>query len=395
MVLLSDIMDVELLDLHIKQNNVSARSHNHLPYVILNYTPQCQFERKWDDVTRQCRGLIYDIVTDEVIARPFPKFGNWDEQGYPMPPAGPALRMEKMDGSLGILYPIWEEKFNNGNGGKFITDWAVATRGSMHSEQAEWATGFYRSYMDEQQFAQAGTIGTGNRLEVFQPNPDKTYLFEIIYPENRIVVDYGEYKGLVLLDVIDNETGFSDTDEFDNCGWPEKVVRHPVPGFDSGQAADIPEGEEGFVFLWPVKNFRTKMKSADYIELHRLVSNLSEKSVWKALVDGKTLDQIKMGLPEEFHGFIDGVYNEIMAEVGGTIVRVMPKFFDIIESCETYVEPEPGAEKFTVDRREFALKAKDDPDRKYLFLILDGKDVYRVALQDAKPRTDKQLVAGE
>ncbi len=37
-------------------------------------------------------------------------------------------------------------------------------------------------------------------------SPDKTYLFEIIYPENRIVVNYGDVEELVLLAIIDNAT---------------------------------------------------------------------------------------------------------------------------------------------------------------------------------------------
>lgn len=367
MVLLNQIFDIDVLGQHIIDGNISKREHNTLPYVILNYTPQCQFNRNWDDVTRACRGLIYNYETGEVIARPFPKFGNWDEQGYPMPPAGPALRMEKMDGSLGILY-----SYTHHLGGCFAEDrYAISTRGSMHSEQAEWATEFYNEFV-------AGQNGVN-----FRPKRDKTYLFEIIYPENRIVVDYGEYKGLVLLDVIDNATGFSDTDEFDDCAWPEKVVRHPVPGFDSGQAADIPEGEEGFVFLWPVKNFRTKMKSADYIELHRLVSNLSEKSVWKALVDGKTLDQIKIGLPEEFHGFIDTTHDEIMARVFNIMNHVTKTYQDLEEKG------------LTKDRKTFALAVKSLNMKKYLFLMLDSKPIYPVALFDSKPRTDKALVTGE
>ncbi|MDX2149564.1 MAG: hypothetical protein SFV54_02440, partial [Bryobacteraceae bacterium] len=32
-------------------------------------------------------------------------------------------------------------------------------------------------------------------------------MFEILYPEHRIVVDYGGLEDRVLLDVIDNETG--------------------------------------------------------------------------------------------------------------------------------------------------------------------------------------------
>ncbi len=36
-----------------------------------------------------------------------------------------------------------------------------------------------------------------------------TYLFEILYPENRIVVDYGKTEDLILLDVIDVGSGLS------------------------------------------------------------------------------------------------------------------------------------------------------------------------------------------
>ncbi len=39
---------------------------------------------------------------------------------------------------------------------------------------------------------------------------DKTYLFEIIYPENRIVIDYGDSDDLILLSIINNETGFDE-----------------------------------------------------------------------------------------------------------------------------------------------------------------------------------------
>jgi RNA ligase len=260
--------------------------------------------------------------------------------------------MEKMDGSLGILYPVVERP----SAGEVKVHYRVATRGSFHSEQAEWATEFFWKAQEELDF---------------WPQPDKTYLFEIIYPENRIVVDYGEHKGLTLLDVIDNETGFSDTDEFDNCDWPDKVVRHPIPGFDSGQVVDIPKGGEGFVFLWPTRNFRTKMKSAEYVEIHRLVSNLSEKSVWEALVAGKTLDQIKVGLPEEFHQFIDDAHDEITHNAITLVGQTKAIFFK--------------HHKEGMSRKDFALSIKDSAYKKYLFLMLDNKPVYPVALRDSKP----------
>jgi RNA ligase len=260
--------------------------------------------------------------------------------------------MEKMDGSLGVLY----------DGDDFHR--SIATRGSFHSEQAQWATKFIRQFECDVRF---------------YPSKDKTYLFEIIYPANRIVVDYGDYTGLVLLDVIDTKTGFSDTDEFDNCAWPDKVGRQAIPGFDSGLVVDIPQGAEGFVFLWPARNFRTKMKSAEYVEIHRMISRLSEKTVWEALVAGKTRDQIKVGLPEEFHAWVDGVIDNIQADATRILENVTVKWINL----ET--------KGLTNSRKEFALAVKDHPLRKYLFLMLDNKPVYEVALRDSKPVKETNL----
>ena len=100
---------------------------------IFNYTQQCQFDKAWDDITKQCRGLILNVKTGEVLARPFPKFFNYGEhveKGWPIPTETPEV-YEKLDGSLGILYYL--------NGKPWI-----ATRGSFTSDQAVWATNWWR-----------------------------------------------------------------------------------------------------------------------------------------------------------------------------------------------------------------------------------------------------------
>lgn len=386
MVYLHEILDTELLEQHIKNGLVTERLHESLPLAIYNYTPECQFSRAWDDVTKKCRGLIVNYNTFEVIARPFEKFFNWDEGGSPFPPSGPALRMEKMDGSLGILY----RAEGLGQRVDFWDNYRIATRGSMHSEQAEWATKFMREarITHPERWVATGNPdfdsyngchpATKGPATDFYAKYNKTYLFEIIYPENRIVVDYGEYKGLVLIDVIDNETGFSDTDEFDNCAWPDKVRRMPVQGFDSGQCQDIPEGDEGFVYLWPTRNFRTKMKSAQYVYLHRLVSNLNEKTIWEMLVAGKTITDIKKDLPEEFHDFVDKTGGAILKNVSDLLNGLMVEIVD--------VEKRLGVDMLEqASRKDIAMAIKNSPYRKYIFNALDGKSNFDVMLKDSKP----------
>ena len=409
MVLLSEIMDLDLLDEMIEGGFVTARQHNSLPLIILNYTPKAQYEWVWNDVTLKARGLIFNKLTHEVVARPFEKFFNWD-QGIgretwqnPMPPSGPAIRMEKMDGSLGVLYNVARLKTDE-NDIDFDNMYRIATRGSFHSEQAEWATEFMigarkthpELWRERQPRDEHGNphpdFDSYNGIPPWIKGPatdfyakhNKTYLFEIIFPENRIVVDYGDYKGLVLIDVIDNETGKSDLQEFDDCKWPDKVKRVILfKGFDSGQTADIPPGDEGFVYLWPEKNYRTKMKSAEYMELHRLVSRLSEKTIWEMLVAGKTADQIKAGLPDEFYGFVDKTVHSIQ-EDAMTIVRAAQGYMRKYEN-----------EGWTNHRKDFALAVKDNPYKKYLFMMLDGKPIYPLALAASKPKTNKALVSSE
>jgi hypothetical protein len=48
-----------------------------------------------------------------------------------------------------------------------------------------------------------------------------------------------------------------------------------------------------------------------------------------------------------------------------------------------------------VPRKDFANAIKDSPNKKYLFLMLDNRPVYPLALANSKPKTDKALVSTE
>ena len=153
MVALSDIFDVDALEEEIENGFVTRRYNEHGDLAILNYSPATQYSQRWNDVTKACRGLIYNVNTMEVVARPFEKFFNYDQYEGELPPKGRIIRMPKMDGSLGILY--WDE-----SRGKHC----IATRGSFLSEQAIEGTAIYERMRNG-----------------FVPQPGKTYLFEIIY----------------------------------------------------------------------------------------------------------------------------------------------------------------------------------------------------------------------
>jgi RNA ligase len=174
---LFDLLDRELLFKMLDNDYVKKQVHPTAPYFILNYTEKCTWDEEWNEVTLQCRGMIVHSETYEIIARPLRKFFNHDQ------PQAPQLHLDdqvmvfdKADGSLGILYRLPDAEM------------AVATRGSFTSDQALWATNWLKER------------GTTDALW----RSNWTYLFEIIYPENRIVVDYRGFEGLGLLGAIDN-----------------------------------------------------------------------------------------------------------------------------------------------------------------------------------------------
>src|SRR5688572_3429197 len=81
--------------------HVTVRRHGDL--LIFSYNAMATYGERWNFFERVSRGLIINFKTGEIVARPFDKFYNWGEGGRFT--SAPLLSvMEKVDGSLGILY---------------------------------------------------------------------------------------------------------------------------------------------------------------------------------------------------------------------------------------------------------------------------------------------------
>lgn len=359
---ITDLLEYELWQEMIDEGYVNAREHPSLPLTILNYSAKTQYEQRWNSVTEQCRGLIYNHDTNRVVARPFRKFWNWDDSRQPYPPSGPVLRMPKMDGSLGVLYRRRPAR----------SGVSVATRGSFTSDQAIWATRHLA-----REFLLGGIDAGDLHLSKY------TYLTEIIFPENRIVVNYGSQQRLVLLDVIDTETGKSDVDEFDRVYWVDKVKREYFPnGFSDSFGHDIPEGEEGFVVYWPGKDYRVKMKSAEYLELHKAIFSLSERSVYEMLTNGQSIAEICEKIPDEFHDWVKDIATRLTTEAERIEADVKKEFNRISKNL-----------KLDSTRKDFAEVAVGSPNKAYLFMMFDGKPIREAIWKTLRPVGSNKAVS--
>ena len=155
---------------------VERNDHPSFPISIYNYSRKTQYEGKWDEITKQCRGLILD-KEGNVVAKSFDKFFNYEELTLKDIPEETFEVFEKLDGSLGILF--WYQ-------GK----WILSSKGSFTSDQAIKG----KQILNEKY-----------NVEVLPKG--YTTVVEIIYPENRIVCDYGPDEILVVLSMISNASG--------------------------------------------------------------------------------------------------------------------------------------------------------------------------------------------
>ncbi|MCK5614538.1 hypothetical protein KAR91_72405 [Candidatus Pacearchaeota archaeon] len=309
---------------------------------IFNYTQKCQFEKEWDEVTKQCRGLIMNVETGEILARPFPKFFNVGEHtdvyGLTVPDEIPIIT-EKYDGSLGIMYT-------------FNGETRIATRGSFTSDQALWATKWWHENKGPEPY--------GN---------DQTHLFEIIYPENRIVVKY-EFSGLVHIGTLDTKTGVAV-----KAIMPVKTVEYIQPMDLRSLAGLNKENAEGFVIYYPKAELRLKVKFEEYVRLHKIVTGFSVIGVWEYLSKygvGANIRIMAENAPDEFYEWLDGISEEIRKSYQH-IESEAKRQFSIIPDCGD-------------NRKDWAdhIKQMDQPG--IGFAMLDKKDYKPLIWKMIRPK---------
>lgn len=358
--LVSKIFSVEDLEYHINAGLVTARRHSTNPLTILNYSDKAAFDRVWNDVTMNCRGLIIDDDYN-VIARPWKKFFNLGEGFAEFDWDAPVEVTDKMDGSLGILYP---EDF-----GYLGYCGSIATRGSFESEQAQHAT---------KVFARKYSIKVNNSVI-----GEYTFLFEIVYPANRIVLNYNGLDDLVLLGAVNTEYGYylGPSEAAALLSWPGPVTE--VFAYKTLQEAfsnNDRKNAEGYVVR--SGNKMVKLKQVDYIELHRIVTNLNARTVWERLGAGETVLSICDNIPDEFHDFVRETAEELYQKQEVVMDEVLAEYLKVTES----LRGEDGL--FT--RKEFAAAVSKSPNRGYLFSILDGKPIDELVWRTLRPSASKE-----
>ena len=346
---LSDLLDEQRLSEFVHGRYINAIFSPDARHIIYDYTDKATYDRIWTPETTVCRGLVVETDTGDIVARGFDKFHNLDEPGIARASraaiadrGGDYEVWSKLDGSMVLLW--WDGR-----------TWRTSTRARFDSAQAvaarEWIT---------------------HTVNSWDLDPTYCYIGEWIGPGNRIVVNYPEEQW-VLTGVRSLATGAEATHE-ELHSWAERlkvrtcpfwIVRNGVDELIRAQATYT--GIEGWVLRWP-DGFRVKVKTTEYLDLHRLIMDLTPKRIHEALIAGTYLTYLAQ-LPEE---------HRLAAEqMANTIIRATERTIDCSRAVFTLLSP-----LLSESRKAFALEARTYPDvQMYLFMLADGKPIDAAVLR--------------
>ncbi|MBI2062007.1 MAG: T4 RnlA family RNA ligase [Nitrospirae bacterium] len=293
-----NLFDETTLREHGRARGVRVATSPRFPHLrLLEYGTLVQIEKiPWDLFNRRCRGIVVDLERKRLLAFPFHKFFNLGEKPETavnrLLELGTFTATEKLDGSMGILF------YDEASGRFHIT-----TRGSFDSTQALWSSERIPASVQDTNLVEAYTL-----------------IFEIIAYRVRgldNIIDYrkkGLAEGLYLVGMRHriSETLLPHAELFRFAkarGLPTPRV-HAFASLDActSHAKTLDWMDEGFVLEFRDGTL-VKVKSPEYLRVHRFVSGYSDRRVLEALRDGKS-DIMLAGVPEEYRGPVEADFEK-------------------------------------------------------------------------------------
>ncbi len=225
-----------------------------------------------DPLALNLRGIVFDRETTELVSAPLFKFFNLNENPAVMENnlKMSGIAVEKIDGSMAQV--TWW------NGDLF-----VASRGSMSDE-----TGYVRPAV-----TRLINYKYTHLREIITYNNHLTFIFEYLDPAHPIVITPTEEE-LVLLAARNKITGAVEYPRTDLGVRVPRSFRFAPPDWEvMKDRLHNDKYSEGYVLHLDCGTW-VKAKSLWYLRAHRVVTNLSERSVVEAWADDKLDDVLSV-----------------------------------------------------------------------------------------------------
>jgi len=178
-----------ILQQYVDETIVCCEKHPFADLYIYGYYDDPSLKRVWDETSKHCRGIIVDN-DGNVIEQPFDKFWTFkqyiskdlvllnEDQILRLPDCNFRIT-EKVDGTMVTLYWVNDTPYL-ATQRSFTNIKAIEATKILHDKYSHLFSFLDREY---------------------------TYVFEAVYPETKVLIEYGDMRDLVLIGVIDKKTG--------------------------------------------------------------------------------------------------------------------------------------------------------------------------------------------
>ena len=349
------------LDDLVIEGKIAQRAHPDTPQlVIYNYTKNLQHSSQFCEYTTIARGLIIDIEKYVIVAVGFPKFFNLgehqsdaivdinkiDNSSWACEDGDEWEVSEKYDGSLGITF------FN-----EYTNLWDIATRGSFDSEMAIHARKRLQSEIKNNSRIKSLFEETCLNIE---HNIFTSFLVEIIYPDNKIVVDYGEEDKLAMIGyivcsnnpliIVDysystclqavqvagltrDDYIFAESRNYKPLVWSDSAIDNTKSIIANIEKVRGDALEGVVVRLCNGQCF--KLKTEEYCLLHKVTSRLTPLAVWESLLEygfenaHSDKNVFFSNIPDEFYDDYDNIVASLKSSFDEICNNIRDKAEDV------------------------------------------------------------------
>lgn len=266
-------------------------------YVLLKYN-QIESDFK-NSIVQCCRGIILN-KENKIVCFPFYKFFNYGEPQTDKIDWETAKVQEKIDGSL---IKVWFDEF-----------WHISTNGTINA---------YEAQLNEE----GKTFGdlfeqVRDKINFDKLNKDNTYMFELVSPENQVIVYYSETK-IYHIGTRNNIT-FEEIEEDIGVEKPKLYNFNNLEDLIEFTKT-LTKDQEGFVVV--DKNYnRIKVKSPQYLMAHYLMGNMkfTPKRIVEIIKSGEQ-NEVLTYFPE-----LQKEFNNIEVEINYFISKIYMNYATVI-----------------------------------------------------------------
>jgi len=340
------LWDLSRLKEHAQDNSVYVIESPRFPGLVqLHYMDACSYDDSWNEMSLFSRGLLLDLPNKKVLHWGYSKFfnmGQREEVKYEiLKNRGSFEVSEKIDGSMILV-------MQDQNTGKFH----CLTKGSLDSEHGLYATSIMPECLKDKKLIDKYNL-----------------ILELIAPQFQIVINYarkGYGYGLYLTGAREKATNrlltYAEVTELaKDLGLP-CVKTYSFESLDALIETSQHLGilDEGFVLRWEPE-LLVKIKGPKYLEMHRFISNLSDRNILEAVANN-TDDELLSICPDEF-------INDVSTKIKGFKNRLA----NLSEICYNYYKAAPKE-----TRKIYAEWVNSNVERHlrgFVFQLMDGKEL--------------------